>query len=101
MLSMLTCGLVSKAHTRLQQLHDQGPARTCIESNKGEEEPGLVLKAHRRVYHSTLGSRVIKKKKNLDGVPGALDVFEGCRVQGSGCKVQGNRKRSVKAHRLG
>ena len=24
---------------------------------------GLVLKAHRRLYHSTLGSRVIKKKK--------------------------------------
>ena len=24
---------------------------------------GLVLKAHRLVYHSTLGSRVIKKKK--------------------------------------
>ena len=26
---------------------------------------GLVFKAHRRVYHSTLGSRVIKKKKKL------------------------------------
>ena len=24
---------------------------------------GLVFKAHRLVYHSTLGSRVIKKKK--------------------------------------
>ena len=24
---------------------------------------GLVLKAHRLVYHSTLGSRVIKRKK--------------------------------------
>jgi len=24
---------------------------------------GLVFKAHRRLYHSTLGSRVIKKKK--------------------------------------
>ena len=26
---------------------------------------GLVFKAHRLVYHSTLGSRVIKKKKTL------------------------------------
>jgi len=26
-------------------------------------EEGLVFKAHRRVYHSTLGWRVIKKKK--------------------------------------
>jgi len=26
---------------------------------------GLVFKAHRLVYHSTLGSRVIKKKKDL------------------------------------
>ena len=25
--------------------------------------PGLVFEAHRLVYHSTLGSRVIKKKK--------------------------------------
>ena len=25
---------------------------------------GLVFKAHRRVYHSTLGLRVVKKKKN-------------------------------------
>ena len=27
---------------------------------------GLVVKAHRLVHHSTLGSRVIKKKKKLD-----------------------------------
>ena len=26
---------------------------------------GLVFKVHRRVYHSTLGSRVIKKKEGL------------------------------------
>ena len=26
---------------------------------------GLVFKAHRLVYHSTLGSRVIKKKKKV------------------------------------
>ena len=29
---------------------------------------GLVFKAHRLLYHSTLGSRVIKKKKQVDRV---------------------------------
>ena len=28
---------------------------------------GLVFKAHKLVYHSTLGSRVIKKKKKVLG----------------------------------
>ena len=27
---------------------------------------GIVFKAHRRLYHSTLGLRVIKKKKRLE-----------------------------------
>ena len=40
-------------------------------SQKYEAVPsGLVFKAHRLVYHSTLGSRVLmqkKKKKNLRG----------------------------------
>jgi len=35
---------------------------------------GLVLKAHRLLYHSTLGLRVIKKKKS--------------RVEGVGCGVR-------------
>ena len=35
---------------------------------------GLVFKAHRRVYHSTLGSIVVKKKVLLFGdVDGVLD----------------------------
>ena len=33
---------------------------------------GLVFKAHRLVYHSTLGWRVIKKKKRVGGVGGAI-----------------------------
>jgi len=33
---------------------------------------GLVFKARRRVYHSTPGSRVIKKKKVKGGAAGAL-----------------------------
>ena len=28
---------------------------------------GLVFKAHRLVYHSTLGWRVIKKKREVEG----------------------------------
>ena len=39
---------------------------------------GLVLKAHRLVYHSTLGSRVIKKKKEVEGGtwPPRKDAFQ-------------------------
>ena len=40
---------------------------------------GLVFKAHRLVYHSTLGVRVIKKKGQClveDLVPGALAVAD-------------------------
>jgi len=37
-----------------------------VESGRGADLlGGLVFKAHRLVYHSTLGLRVIKKKKNL------------------------------------
>ena len=72
----------------ITQLKAQGPSRTCNESKK-EEDPtwttppprpppprpppppppgqrfrsGLVFKAHRIVYHSTLGLRVIKNKR--------------------------------------
>jgi len=70
---------------------------------------GLVFKAHRLVYHSTLGRRVIKKKKKTHhevqraeenralrlpllltrslGVPELHPL--GFRVQGSGFRVQG------------
>ena len=37
---------------------------------------GLVFKAHRRLYHSTLGVRVIKKKEK---VPGEAQVEGGAR----------------------
>ena len=36
---------------------------------KFEPRGGLVFKAHRLVYHSTLGLRVIKKKKEEPGRP--------------------------------
>jgi len=38
---------------------------------------GLVLKAHRRWYHSTLGLRVIKKKKKtINGKPLPAGILE-------------------------
>ena len=40
---------------------------------------GLVLKAHRWLYHSTLGSRVIKKKKMTAEIPTRPE----CRPQGT------------------
>jgi len=36
---------------------------------------GLVFKAHRLVYHSTLGWTVIKKKKKTDERPRPRKVF--------------------------
>ena len=47
---------------------------------------GRVLNAHRPFYHSTLGSRVIKKKTEVQG-SGCMVQGEG--VQGVGCEVQG------------
>jgi hypothetical protein len=38
-------------------------------------DAGLVFKAHRLSYHSTLGSRVIEKKKKLK--TSSFDVFKG------------------------
>ena len=51
---------------------------------------GLVFKAHRLLYYSTLGSRVITKKKRF-GIQGlGLLVWGlGMRMQGLWCRVQG------------
>jgi len=46
---------------------------------------GLVFKAHRLLYHSTLGWRVIKKKMKAWVRVEGLEI----RVQGSGFKVSG------------
>ena len=46
-----------------------------LHSRKVEQfQEGLVFKAHILVYHSTLGSRVIKNKKKVEG--------QGLRVEG-------------------
>jgi len=54
----------------ITQVKAQGPSRTCNESKEeircggpvssGEGTPLLVFTAHRLLYHSTLGLRVIK-----------------------------------------
>jgi len=41
-----------------------GPGPHSRTSDVKRFRGGLVFKAHRRLYHSTLGWRVIKKKKN-------------------------------------
>jgi len=53
---------------------------------------GLVFKAHRLLYHSTLGLRVIKKKRLGVGAATLACRFEGVgfRVQGLGFRVQGS-----------
>jgi len=42
---------------------DQHAADERVRLDEMEVQATLVFKAHRRVYHSTLGLRVIKKKK--------------------------------------
>ena len=37
-------------------------AKDLVQQSRG----GFVCKAYRRVYHSTLGLRAVKKKKDLD-----------------------------------
>jgi len=45
----------------------------------GRFRGGLVFKAHKLLYHSTLGLRVINKKKRRDGgvVTGRVEVTDG------------------------
>ena len=52
---------------------------------------GLIFKAHRRVYHSTLGLRVMKKKKLFGGL--GIEIYLGLRVSklGSGFRSSGFR----------
>jgi len=55
---------------------------------------GLVFKAHRLVYHSTLGLRVIKKKKRRSRVPSSS-----FRVAVFGVGVLGRGGRHLLLHR--
>ena len=73
---------------------------------------GLVLKAHRLLYHSTLGLRVIKKKKNFRVQVWELGVMVSreaaraavglnilalrcCRVQDSSSRVKDSSSRAA------
>ena len=51
---------------------------------------GLVFKAHRFVYHSTLGSRVIKKKKKDRG---GVGIEHGVEERDAGFRVYFNIRR--------
>ena len=52
---------------------------------------GLVVKAHRLVYHSTLGLRVIKKKRSVQGFGGGGALERGvCQVPASAGEQAGN-----------
>ena len=63
---------VAGAWWRVEQLLSQN-----MERFRG----GLVFKVHRLLYHSTLGLRVIKQKKKVEG--------RGLRVEGWGVRVEG------------
>jgi len=52
-------------HGQSKMVWDRGGVLGDVQQFRG----GLVFKAHRRVYHSTLGLRVIKKKKKLEEDP--------------------------------
>jgi len=73
----LTCASThcspSASNTACEFSMSEQPLRRNLQRFRG----GLVFKAHRRVYHSTLGLRVIKKKKNTAWEQG----------QGSGVRV--------------
>jgi hypothetical protein len=48
---------------RTPKLHQQVQREQLLSRNAERFRGGLVFKAHILLYHSTLGSRVIKKKK--------------------------------------
>ena len=63
---------------------------------------GLVFKAHRRLYHSTLDLRVIKKKKKVTGrrepcqpCPTPVSPPRDAPVQGFGFRVSGFNLRTT------
>ena len=90
----------------ITQLKAQGPSRTCNESKQEERHTGidgtmeasssrragrggtnpalkrggLVFKAHRLLYHSTLGLRVVKKKKRRKSLAPRLFWMFLCRT---------------------
>ena len=75
---------------RLQGSGLRGQGWSC-QSIRGR----LVLKAHRLLYHSTLGTRAFQEliernEEERRPVNTRLRVQgAGCRVQGAGCRVQG------------
>ena len=112
------------------QLKAQGPSRTCTESEGEEDEEegtgcnygrrraagrerlldrkvqrfrgGLVFKAHRLLYHSTPGFRVIKKKRSGGGRQNRwmrLRKARTCPRYFSGLGIEGARSNTRAQHR--
>ena len=68
-------GCIVSLNSRFESDDEQeeaGPSQsTRCEQLPHRDEKRLVFKAHKWLYHSTQGSRVIKKKKDPSRVPGA------------------------------
>jgi len=56
----VVCGLVLDLRTTVSQKCGAVPKRARMYGGR------LVSKDHRRVYHSTLGSRVMEKRRGVD-----------------------------------
>jgi len=55
-------GVIFELECRVPRTLSEEVEEGCVKRFRG----GLVFKAHRLVYHSTLGLRVMKKKKKKD-----------------------------------
>ena len=71
-----------EAQTFILRLIDfcSGSTRCCMATTARE---GFVFKAHRLLYHPTLGLRVIKKKRRQRASPGATSHEKGSRARES------------------
>ena len=86
-------GYQRRARSRVTPASRYTASSGCVRVWGSGFRGGLVFKAHRLLYHSTLGLIVIKKKKKLPGTPCPAAAWgSGCGVQvawGSGCGVVG------------
>jgi len=75
-------------------MHAWAPDALWI-SKMGSVRSGLFLKAHRLVYHSTLGWRVIKKKKQVGVYAWAPDALRISKVGSTATTVRREAKVSL------
>jgi len=104
-LDIFCCSLFAWKRTTLRYV----PARTLasnervslLSRNVQRFRGGLVCKAHRLLYHSTLGLRVIKKKGEVSGFNFICFSFQrlGCRVRATFLYVPERTLASKERHR--